>query len=282
MLETFATILESNSEVRCLESEGKLGVGVGGTQVGHHSRPRPVPAATGLVPPGRPRRAGSSGRGCPPRDPDVPASPGVPASRARVPAEGRPSLPGPTHRGRRRQRRRDCSRRGDSDHSSRHRHPHLAPEPWDQPPGATSGLSRMLGGLGISMVCRFLPPHTCAVVWSSRHASSRRAQTVCSSFAGALSGHIGYNHLQFRLPFLSLCTSSVEQDFPVAETVKNLPAMQETRIRSQGWEVPMEQGMAIHSSTLAWGIPWTEKPGGLQSVRLKESDTPVRLTHTQC
>ena len=78
--------------------------------------------------------------------------------------------------------------------------------------------------------------------------------------------HIGYNHLQFRLPFPSLCTSNAEQDFPVAETVKNLPAMQETGIRSLGGEVPMEPGMGIHSSTLAWRIPWTEKTGGLQSV----------------
>ena len=46
--------------------------------------------------------------------------------------------------------------------------------------------------------------------------------------------------------------------------IKNLPAMQETRV----WfpEVPLEKGMAIHSSILAWRIPWTEKPGGLQSV----------------
>ena len=55
-------------------------------------------------------------------------------------------------------------------------------------------------------------------------------------------------------------------DFPVAQTVKNLPAMQETGIRSLGWEVPMEQGMGIHSSTLAWRIPWAEKPGRLQFV----------------
>ena len=51
--------------------------------------------------------------------------------------------------------------------------------------------------------------------------------------------------------------------FPVAQTVKNLPAMQETRVRSLGWEVPLEKGIAIHSSILAWRIPWTEKPGGL-------------------
>jgi len=48
--------------------------------------------------------------------------------------------------------------------------------------------------------------------------------------------------------------------------VKNLPVMQETRVRSLGWEDPVEKGMAIHSSILAWRIPWTEEPGGLQSM----------------
>ena len=48
--------------------------------------------------------------------------------------------------------------------------------------------------------------------------------------------------------------------------VKNLPAMQETRVQSLGWEGPLEKGMAIYSSILALRIPWTEKPGGLQSV----------------
>ena len=42
--------------------------------------------------------------------------------------------------------------------------------------------------------------------------------------------------------------------------------MQETRVQSLGWEVPLEKGMAIHYSILAWGIPWTEKTGGLQSM----------------
>ena len=56
----------------------------------------------------------------------------------------------------------------------------------------------------------------------------------------------------------------IYQDFPVAQTVKNLPAMQETSVRSLGWEDPLEKGMAIHSSILAWRIPWAEKPGGLQ------------------
>ena len=50
------------------------------------------------------------------------------------------------------------------------------------------------------------------------------------------------------------------------ETVKRLPAMQETQVRSLGWEDPLEKEMATHPSTLAWKIPWTEEPGGLQST----------------
>ena len=53
----------------------------------------------------------------------------------------------------------------------------------------------------------------------------------------------------------------------MAQTVKNPPAMQQTRVQSLGWEVPLEKGMATHSSILAWRIPWTEKPGRLQRVR---------------
>ena len=51
--------------------------------------------------------------------------------------------------------------------------------------------------------------------------------------------------------------------------VKNLPAMQETWVQSLGWEDPLEKGMATHASILAWRIPWTEEPGGLQSVGLQ-------------
>ena len=56
------------------------------------------------------------------------------------------------------------------------------------------------------------------------------------------------------------------KDVLVAQMVKNLPATQETRVRSLDWEVPLEKGMAIHSSILAWRIPGIEKSGGLQSV----------------
>ena len=52
----------------------------------------------------------------------------------------------------------------------------------------------------------------------------------------------------------------------VAQRVKRLPAMQETQVRSLGLEDPLEKEMATHSSILAWAIPWTEKPGRLQSM----------------
>ena len=52
----------------------------------------------------------------------------------------------------------------------------------------------------------------------------------------------------------------------MAQTVKNLPILQKTQIRSLGQEDPPEKGMATHSSILAWTIQWTEEPGGLQSI----------------
>ena len=56
--------------------------------------------------------------------------------------------------------------------------------------------------------------------------------------------------------------------------VKNLPAVQEpleTRVQPLGWEDPLEEDMATHSSILAWRIPWTEEPGGLQSMGLQKN-----------
>ena len=67
--------------------------------------------------------------------------------------------------------------------------------------------------------------------------------------------------------------------FPGGWVVKNPPAMQETRVRSLGPEDPLEKGMVTHSSILAWEIPWTEEPGGLQSIGLEESDTTQRLNN---
>ena len=53
----------------------------------------------------------------------------------------------------------------------------------------------------------------------------------------------------------------------MAQTVKNLPTMQGTRVQTLSWEDPLEKGMATHSSILAWRILWTEEPGRLQSMR---------------
>ena len=54
---------------------------------------------------------------------------------------------------------------------------------------------------------------------------------------------------------------------------KNLPAMQEIWVRSLGWEDPLQKGLAAHSSTFAWRIPWTEEPGDYSPWGHKESDT---------
>ena len=52
----------------------------------------------------------------------------------------------------------------------------------------------------------------------------------------------------------------------VAQMVKNPPAVQQTWVQSLGWKDPLEKGLATHSSILAWEIPWTEEPGGLQPM----------------
>ena len=67
----------------------------------------------------------------------------------------------------------------------------------------------------------------------------------------------------------------------MAQMVKNLPAMWETWVRSLGWEDPLENGMATHCSIRAWRIPWTEKPGGTQSMGSRESGTTERLTNNK-
>ena len=56
----------------------------------------------------------------------------------------------------------------------------------------------------------------------------------------------------------------------MAQLVKNLPAMQETQVHSPGWEDSLQKEMATHPSILAWEIPWTEEPGGLQFMELQE------------
>ena len=69
----------------------------------------------------------------------------------------------------------------------------------------------------------------------------------------------------------------------VAQTVKNLPAMQKTRVWSLSWEDPLQKGMATHSSILVWRIPWLEESGELQSMglqRVRRDWVPNTHTHT--
>ena len=77
----------------------------------------------------------------------------------------------------------------------------------------------------------------------------------------------------FGSNFITFCGALIFRNnykvFPaslVAQTVKNLPEMQDTWVQSLGWEDPLEEGVATHSSILAWRIPWTEELGGLQSM----------------
>ena len=72
----------------------------------------------------------------------------------------------------------------------------------------------------------------------------------------------------------------VIQASQVTQVVKNLAAMQETQVQSLGQEDPLEKGMATHSSILAWKIPWTEEPGGPQSMGLQRLGHDRALTHT--
>ena len=65
----------------------------------------------------------------------------------------------------------------------------------------------------------------------------------------------------------------------VAQMVKNSPAIRETWILSLGWQDPLEKGMAPHSSILAWRIPWTQEPGGLQSIGVAKSRTRLSDFH---
>ena len=68
---------------------------------------------------------------------------------------------------------------------------------------------------------------------------------------------------------------------PMTQMVKNLPAVQETWVQSLGREDPLEKDMATHFSILAWRIPWTEEPGGLQSMGLQRVEHKSAInTHT--
>ena len=82
------------------------------------------------------------------------------------------------------------------------------------------------------------------------------------------------DHLQNEhvIPLMLGSGRSLEEEMAptsVAQRVKRLPTMQETWVRSLGWEDPLEKEMATHSNSLAWKIPWTEEPGRLQFMGLQ-------------
>ena len=80
---------------------------------------------------------------------------------------------------------------------------------------------------------------------------------------------MNHKHIFFKLPefqFFPLYNRDNDATYFEAQSVKDLPAMQETWVRSLGWEDPLEKETATHSSILAWKISWTEEPGGLQSM----------------
>ena len=80
-------------------------------------------------------------------------------------------------------------------------------------------------------------------------------------------GHLGFFHV---LAIVNSSEVDIKVHVPsVAQMVKRLSTMWETRVRSLGWEDPLEKEMVTHSSTIAWKILWTEEPGGLQSIELQ-------------
>ena len=106
---------------------------------------------------------------------------------------------------------------------------------------------------------------------SSRGSSSPKDQTqvffIAGSFFTTSATSRPARSLHSRSAYSTVyCDRACNLGFPIAQSVKNLPAMQETWVRSLGREDPLEKEMATHCSILAWEIPWIEELGGLQST----------------
>ena len=78
-----------------------------------------------------------------------------------------------------------------------------------------------------------------------------------------------YLHILYNIYLYNIYYIYYINIYLVAQMVKHLPAMWETQVQFLGWEDPLEKEMAIHASSLAWKIPWTEEPGRLQSMGLQ-------------
>ena len=118
------------------------------------------------------------------------------------------------------------------------------------------------------------PPRTYSQGWRGSCCFYRLADLVVEHHieeSGCWSLDLNWNpifiigHVTF-LKFLNISKNLLPWGFPVAQMVKNLPAMQETQVQSLGREDSLAKGMATHDSILAWRIPRTEEPGGLQFI----------------
>ena len=138
------------------------------------------------------------------------------------------------------------------------RQPTRPPRPWDSP-GKNTGVG-----------CHFLLQ--CMKVKSESEVAES-CPTLSNPMDCSPPGSSIHGIFQARvLEWGAIAFSSIGASL-VAQVVKNLPAMQETWVRSLGWEDPLEKGMAIHSSIFAWRTPWTEEPGGATVHGVTESDT---------
>ena len=105
--------------------------------------------------------------------------------------------------------------------------------------------------------------HTAALPHNNKHLTSRWRQN--GQKYGPSRSHADTNTLCYGYSLLAVLYDA-SRAFLVAQRLKRLPAVPETRVRYLSQEDPLEKEMAAHSSTLAWRIPWTEEPGGLQST----------------
>ena len=138
------------------------------------------------------------------------------------------------------------------------RQPTRPPRPWDSP-GKNTGVG-----------CHFLLQ--CMKVKSESEVAES-CPTLSNPMDCSPPGSSIHGIFQARvLEWGAIAFSSIGASL-VAQVVKNLPAMQETWVRSLRWEDPLEKGMAIHSSIFAWRTPWTEEPGGATVHGVTESDT---------
>ena len=138
-------------------------------------------------------------------------------------------------------------------------------------------------GQSLSCVQLFATPWTAARQASLSITSSRSLLKLMSIELMMPSNHLILCRCPIKTAFFPLVFTLsywVIGASLVAQRLKHLSAIQETWVRSLGWEVPLEKEMATHSSILAWRIPWMEEPGGLQSTGLQRVGHIILLSYS--